>query len=234
VIEGYSGCSIEIQSPLLIKSNLSYPAERLYQQGLKQFRAGSYPGIVIPKVHNLLWEQNHCEIIMDYYPAMDSISFLETATIPDIDRWLSIILGFIQENIKNSTIGPANHRLFETSIDIELGQNHGDLTLSNILWYQQKVVLIDFLDGFESPLIDIAKLRQDTKYRWSFFLSGRINKRLEIVLDYLDNEILAFGQQYETYRKYGTMLERLCLQRILPYSKEPAHRAYIENCLCQP
>ncbi|ECP8884459.1 hypothetical protein FU552_08840, partial [Campylobacter jejuni] len=49
-----------------------------------------------------------------------------------------------------------------------IGYCHGDLTFSNILFQNQHIILIDFLDNFiETPLQDIVKLRQDTRHKWS-------------------------------------------------------------------
>jgi thiamine kinase-like enzyme len=45
---------------------------------------------------------------------------------------------------------------------------HGDLTISNMIIKNNTLYLIDFLDSFiDSPIIDIAKLKQDLFYNWS-------------------------------------------------------------------
>lgn len=50
------------------------------------------------------------------------------------------------------------------------GWCHGDFTLSNLLIdrVNKKVAWLDFLDGWDhSPYIDIAKIAQETRYKWS-------------------------------------------------------------------
>ena len=54
-------------------------------------------------------------------------------------------------------------------ITVSVGFCHGDLTFSNLLVNakSRRIALFDFLDSFvESPLQDLAKLRQDTAYFW--------------------------------------------------------------------
>ena len=40
---------------------------------------------------------------------------------------------------------------------------HGDLTLSNLIFKNNEIYCIDFLDSFiDSPIIDLVKLKQDS------------------------------------------------------------------------
>ncbi|WP_104718784.1 phosphotransferase [Helicobacter trogontum] len=108
-------------------------------------------------------------------------------------------------------------------IILPIGRCHGDLTFSNILFTNDKIILIDFLDNFiETPLQDIVKLRQDTRYKWSLMLYRRDYDKTKItmILDYLDEIIDTYFAQYEFYRKYYTIFQKINLFRILPYVKE--------------
>ena len=61
----------------------------------------------------------------------------------------------------------------DEEINIPVGQCHGDLTFSNILFNGNNYYLIDFLDSFlESPLLDLVKIRQDSNYGWSQLMYG--------------------------------------------------------------
>ena len=116
--------------------------------------------------------------------------------------------------------------------DIPCGFCHGDLTLSNVI-YRPGVglVLIDFLETFiESPLQDIAKLKQDLMYGWSFrfcsesvkikskIFCGYINKRLEeLIDDKYKNEIMVFSL--------------MSLLRIFPYVKDQETIKWLEQSL---
>jgi hypothetical protein len=236
MIEGLSGCKIEVNPPYLIKTNGNFPADRLAKQGNKQKEFRISRDIIVPKVHEILNDGINASIKMDYYPAMDSVTFLETATIPEIKDWIGIILNWISTNITDhSGLGTIHDlRLPVTLADVPVGPTHGDLTLSNILYYQKKIVFIDLLDSIDTPLIDFAKLRQDTKYRWSFFLSGRMNNRLDSVLKFIDAEVEYEANLYPAYKTYGSILEKYCLKRILPYCQKSEQTKFIEDALCQP
>ena len=78
-------------------------------------------------------------------------------------------------------------------IILPIGICHGDLTLSNILCGQNQLIFIDWLDSFiDTPLIDIAKLRQDTRFYWSLLLYTQpYNKcRIISILEHLDQQIV--------------------------------------------
>lgn len=118
------------------------------------------------------------------------------------------------------------------SIQIPLGKCHGDLTFSNILFTDRKIILIDFLDNFiETPLQDIVKLRQDTKHLWSLKLYKREydKTKIKIILNHLDNIIDKHFSKYEFYRKYYSIFQKINLLRILPYVKDESIFQYVVN-----
>jgi len=50
---------------------------------------------------------------------------------------------------------------------IPKGYCHGDLTFSNILFVDDNLCFLDFLDSYiESPIMDVIKLKQDLYYGW--------------------------------------------------------------------
>jgi hypothetical protein len=110
------------------------------------------------------------------------------------------------------------------SSEIVLGDCHGDLTFSNILFNENgDLYIFDFLDSFiESPIIDIVKLRQDTKFYWSVEIDNQLdnNKRTKVlqVLNFIDNiidsEIINTNKGYRDWYNY---LELFNLVRIMPY-----------------
>lgn len=113
-------------------------------------------------------------------------------------------------------------------IELPIGLCHGDLTFSNIL-FSDNIYLIDFLDSFiETPLQDIVKLRQDTKYGWSLLMTEHNynTAHIKTVLEYIDNEL---EKRYNSvYSKYYDMLQCINILRILPYVKE--HAVYERVC----
>ncbi len=119
-------------------------------------------------------------------------------------------------------------------IEIPIGQCHGDLTFSNILFNGNNYYLIDFLDSFiESPLIDLVKIRQDSKYKWSQLMyNGKLDVvRLSIISQKIDKEIDKYYTTYDWYEKYYTSFQLMNFLRILQYAKENKVIAYLKNVL---
>lgn len=127
----------------------------------------------------------------------------------------------------NSSI-PDNH--------IYVGNCHGDFTLSNMLFtLTGKIITFDLLDSFiESPIIDLVKLRQDTKYHWSLFVENTHffnTVKIKQVLAYMDKHIVQAFENDEhiaTWEKYLTVFN---FARILPYAKDERDIQYLSTHL---
>ena len=123
------------------------------------------------------------------------------------------------------------------NIIVPIGYCHGDLTLSNILIDKNSndVYLIDFLDSFiETPLFDIIKIRQDTKYFWTLkILNINIDKnKNKIILNYLDMKLDIYFKKYDFYNsKIYNYFETINLLRILQYCKSKEVKDFLLNCL---
>lgn len=122
-----------------------------------------------------------------------------------------------------------------SEIVLPIGYCHGDLALANIIESNDQLYLIDFLDSFiETPLQDIAKLRQDSKHKWliNLFDSKNIeisNKsQLIINLNYFDSLIDSYFQKYEWYTYYK-LFQIVNLSRILPYTSNDNTIVFIET-----
>jgi serine/threonine protein kinase len=106
--------------------------------------------------------------------------------------------------------------------DIPVGFCHGDLTLSNILIKRRskKICLIDFLDTFlESPIQDMVKIRQDTKYMWSLNLYPiPIDlTKVSIIFNYIDKKIDNHFRKYDFYKYFYQSFQIMNLLRLLQY-----------------
>lgn len=122
------------------------------------------------------------------------------------------------------------------NIQIPIGFCHGDLTLSNMLFDEinNELYLIDFLDSFiESPIIDIVKLRQDTKFFWTIQMCNMNidNTKIKIIMNYLDSKIDKFYSQYSFYKLSYKYFEIMNLLRVLQYCKSVDIKNYLINCL---
>jgi len=121
------------------------------------------------------------------------------------------------------------------SLLIPVGLCHGDLTFSNVLFNGNNYYLIDFLDSFvESPLQDIVKIRQDTRYYWSQLMYTKQYDavRLRIVCDKIDREIDSyFHGKYQWYADNYKTMQLMNILRILPYTHEERVVTYLKNIL---
>lgn len=153
----------------------------------------------------------------------DKIKSLETAVNNNAEINVVLrekLLSYLQKNIPSQTIG--------------IGQCHGDLTLSNMLFFNNgHIVTFDLLDSFiESPVIDFVKLRQDTRYSWSIFIEDiETNTRLKQVLRYMDNALVEYAQSKSDLMNWEHYLTVFNFARILPYAKDLRDLHFIENKL---
>jgi serine/threonine protein kinase len=161
-------------------------------------------------------------------------SYINRCTTKIIDK--SILLKKIQDtnyNIINKSVCNSNEvkKYFDflkdnlDEIRLPVGICHGDLTFSNILidTNNMNLYLIDFLDNFiESPLFDIIKIRQDTKYFWSLKLCDfQYDKnKVKLTLNFIDNKIHEYFNKYSWYNKHYKYFQILNLLRILQYCKD--------------
>jgi aminoglycoside/choline kinase family phosphotransferase len=104
------------------------------------------------------------------------------------------------------------------------GLCHGDFTLSNMLIeHPSKIHLIDMLDNFiETPLQDMAKLRQDTAFYWSllFYQGSHRTAHISNLLASIDQIVVLFCERYDFYREYYLAFQLLNHLRLLPYAKQ--------------
>ena len=144
----------------------------------------------------------------------------------------------VQKNIDISYLDDVFYSLGET-INIPAGYCHGDLTFSNLLFDGDDIVLLDFLDTYlDSPIQDIVKIRQDTKYYWSIRMLNCKFDRLKMIqcLNYIDEKIDYEFSKKKYYVKYYKIFQILNLLRIVPYCKEQTNVNYLINevdKLCQ-
>ncbi len=119
-------------------------------------------------------------------------------------------------------------------LEMPIGICHGDLTFSNILFTSNKIYFIDYLDSFiETPIQDIVKLRQDTKYFWSTMMYKKKYDivRLNMIFKYIDDKINDHFSNNEYYYRNYDRLQLMNILRILPYVKEEKIRDFVLNIL---
>lgn len=202
---GLSGCKLEIINQSTIRkwsSSIDYNF-RLHNQAIKQDIKGirSYNTFSIPKIQNINtsnlyyfdMDYIHCKSFNEYFYELSPygitkfIQFIDEyfSTISTIGKYSSdevkiIILNklssFVNSNYKNFLIFLKEKIKYIQFPSIYKESCHGDLTMSNILFTDEKYYLIDFLDSYlECSIIDLVKLKQDLYYHWLLKTNNIIN-----------------------------------------------------------
>tara|TARA_R110000751_G_scaffold160513_2_gene266154 strand:+ start:641 stop:1441 length:801 start_codon:yes stop_codon:yes gene_type:complete len=254
-IKGFSGCKVELLNGKVLKTS-SGPLynDRLKRQKEKQEKFQSElhflrsPVVYSSKINSFL---------MEYIAGKDFISFLTENSKTDIEKFAEQISSYVFENLSKCVMKAVHKSIIQKKlkdvqkkrsllclpqfleltpeyIEIPVGISHGDLTLSNIIFKDKKLILIDFLDGFiETPLMDMAKIRQDTCYKWSLGLHKKnfdLNKA-NIALDYLDKLLHNNFLMSDSYKNFYLHFQFINFARILPYAKEINTINYIRGIL---
>lgn len=253
MIKGHSKYILEFryESNFFVKKSSVSSDIRLYNQAMKQKNFDRSELYEIPQVYTIVHNKEVTYFTMKYINAKNFIEYFNTSSLYCIDNlihnFISIIEGFINKST-DIDVGSEIHEKYlntrenikKLGIDLDfqkidkyfqrgkkfilpIGICHGDLTFSNILFDEDKLYLIDFLDSFiESPLLDIVKIRQDTKFNWSTSLYEKYfdKVKIEIILSYIDDRIEKHFLKYDFYREYYKTFEILNLLRVLQYATD--------------
>lgn len=250
LVKGNSGFGVELVDELTVRKSITGAgAPRLKKQIEKQidfhgrFHSGS---IRVPRIIQTAAIDDSYHADMEFIAAKDFVQFLSEADRQGLDDFLVVIGEFIDTNLASSqraeVSGLIQTKLAELKtkgvpesfiaaaqslcchpVWVPAGRCHGDLTLSNMLFKNGQLYLIDFLDCFvESPLQDIVKLRQDTFFGWSLVLyQAEFNwPRVQIALRYLDQKIATRFNCHDWYQQHYGLFQLVNLMRVLPYCAE--------------
>lgn len=236
-VNGVSGCYIYIDKYKVFKRavNGKYHPARLKAQAKKQQQCYELltgnPYLAVPLVYKTINEEDGLTIVMERVHGLDFIELINEVPLYKVIDIFKYLLDFISNNIYyyfddicieyylDTIFKKLSHdrnlgKKPSTKIYVPSGFCHGDLTFSNII-FGKKTYLLDFLDidnNISSPVFDLVKLRQDTRYKWitQIYQVPFDKIKVNIVLDKLDKLLLdRFGEQ--------PVLEWFSLARILPY-----------------
>lgn len=243
---GRSGCSFYLDnSNIILKKESSDPTynERLYSQYVKQCEFKSNNGFYTPQPFDFDKSKELYAFDMEYIHGKTFETFCINSTASDIRTFSKNLNSLISDNLKNSILTEIDFNKLKVKLQIlykvldptsrpyidyllnnkltklPIGKNHGDLTMSNII-FADKYYLIDFLDNpYESPLNDLVKVKQDTEHGFYLSLLGKYSTKVKICLNYLDNELNnKFPDIIHT--KEFIWLSIFNLLRVLPYMKD--------------
>lgn len=261
VLAGNSGCHLEIETRdgqlLVVKTapTKEYSA-RLKKQYAKQ-KDFKHHVFKAPRVIDTHEDQHgNFGFSMEYIGGRTLAEHLQDAPIASIPSLVRAFLELIpathsfdeaahlhfRKKIKDlrekfdSTNNQAAHSLLDLLDKHEWGRCssgdcHGDLTLENIIYKNNELYLIDFLDSFyDSWMMDIAKLIFDIDTLWSYRhlkeIDQNLRVRLSLFKDTLLQEIARLPDGQRIIRSIYHMA-LLHLVRVLPYVKEKKIEDYL-------
>lgn len=134
------------------------------------------------------------------------------------------IKGSAKEALKRQQLERIRAELQHAPVNLPLAPIHGDLTLANMMISADgsKIGIFDFLDSYlDSPLLDIAKLRQDTQFHWSELMTSEPidHARYLMVMEYIDRQLDQYFHRYDWYTKHYGLIQAINIARIFPYEK---------------
>lgn len=237
---GHSGCDVQ----LLTENNLVFVRKtssglrynkRLEKQCQKQ-RLFKSEFVSAPRVIDSGYKCGLFYFDMEFINGQSFNKLVKNSDFKSILYYFELILNFISENLKESSLVSFRKEIEQKLKSIRVGYNipkititekasilntgysHGDLTFENILVKDGKVFLIDFLDSYiDSPIIDLSKLKQDLILDWSNRFEYRDNLSLiknQWLNKYLDDFVDRVGLSSEAVE----LQRKITFLRILPYT----------------
>jgi thiamine kinase-like enzyme len=257
-IPGLSGCRIELVSPSIIRkvsANKEYNARLLLQIKKQQtFKELNFNKILTPTILSYNTEDLFY-FDMQYIPAANFNSFFKFCSPKKINFFIECLEEYLDrvfldtklyvktELIEQKLISLydlSNHKNFISklmylvntqNLRIPLSYCHGDLTLSNILFSENNVYFIDFLDSYiDSAYIDLAKLKQDLVHRWNLGINHIQDPRIRINYNYIWRHIEVRYSEFLSNPIFD-IIESVNLLRIESYVKHTEKEVILNSIL---
>lgn len=255
---GLSGCKIEfINSNTLKKYSSSKEYNyRLLQQIDKQvlFSNLILKNIDTPKVLNIKKDELF-SFEMEYISAFSFNEYFSSSCINDINFVVETLFGYFDFLILNNKSHSIENKIIKKITLLEDKTNyqkylnflkeyvkekkiyvpktfcHGDLTFSNILFHENRLFFLDFLDSYvDSFLCDIVKLKQDLYYMWNIKVQNIKSLRIKQIYRYIWDKL------YKKYYEYIEsdsfyILDAINFLRIEPYLTNQSQRVILDNII---
>ncbi len=230
-LKGHSGALVSLyrekQEYYVVKENYAKAME-----SVRLLRALPFPTPIV-------YEVSESRIVMQHINGLDMKSYLEAADNNKIDKLVHFLSEYISYCIKNSTTydydEEVRHKkeslkkyinLDNLSFDTILNKSiiHGDLTLENILYYNNQFYFIDANPTeLDSVLFDVNKLRQDLDSLW-FVRNEKNQLHFKIVCSKIKSKL--------EERFPGIFNDKIfifMLSRILPYTKDIKTKSFLKK-----
>lgn len=173
--------------------------------------------------HVYEWRDN-C-FVQEYIPGIPVRKLLYSADRKQLDLIVNTLKSYIRHCLDNSVMYDYSAEIAAKELSTGYGARitdphfpkyniHGDLTIDNLLFYQDQIYFIDFnWTDLDSVYFDVNKLRQDLDGLW-FARHNEPNLTLQMNVSYIRRHLdCAFPQMFRDD------LYRFQLSRILPYIK---------------
>jgi len=257
ILKGLSGCTLAIDGDKITKSaNTAYSA-RLRKQYEKQvyFRTLELPTLTTPRAYEPKYEGDF-SFTMDYIKGKNCLEYFEIIPVDKVLKLAATFDEYFDQMIKLSkefsqsvltdiiyeklTTMKSKHKevidglmqeLAAKDLEVPMSFCHGDMTLSNMIFYKDKIYLIDFLDSYlNSFVMDLVKLKQDLFYDWTARIHKKNTLRFALVSRLLWQHL---AKRYKKYidTKTFKILNTINFLRIEPYAKNPIEKKVLEDIL---
>lgn len=249
---GHSGCYLHLtdDNRVVKTSNTLAYNKRLELQAKKQSEFRNKL-IKTPEILSQEYVAGFYSFTMNYIPGRTLAAKLTSEPIFDTIRYLDKLISFIQSNLDNQEgleekkvilekfkSIQTNHELPKyiskwiisviDTIKIPKGYCHGDLTLENIIVFNDDIYLIDFLDSYiMTPFQDVSKLFQEVYGLWSFRNNLQLNYLTVVRLNHIKKRIISQLNLSRNDLITVDLLTVMNFVRIIPYTKDEILKAKI-------
>ena len=246
---GLSGCSLELINDRVLRkySPTTDYNSRLLSQADKQVVFGNriYKNIDAPKVYDI--QKNYFD--MEYIAGKNFDEFFSTASVNDVEFVVSTLFDYFDtlistarnidvtkqilnkiDSLKEKSSYPKYIEFLRKYVEdkriiVPHTFCHGDLTFANIIFHENRLFFIDFLDCYvDTFLSDLVKLKQDLHHLWAVRNQNVYTVRIHQIYEYVWDKL---ELRYESYMNDGFhILDVLNSLRIEPYLTSELSKSY--------
>ena len=249
---GLSGCSLELINDRVLRkySPTTDYNLRLLSQADKQVVFGNriYKNIDAPKVYDI--QKNYFD--MEYIAGKNFDEFFSIASVNDVEFVVSTLFDYFDALIFTARNIDATKQILEKLDNLKEKSSypkyieflrkyvedrrmivphtfcHGDLTFANIIFHQNRLFFIDFLDCYvDTFLSDLVKLKQDLHHLWAVKNQDVYTVRIHQIYEYIWDKLEV---RYTDYLTDGFhILDVINALRIEPYLTSDSQRVILEG-----
>jgi len=249
---GLSGCGLELINDRVLRkySPTTDYNSRLLSQADKQVVFGNriYKNIDAPKVYDI--QKNYFD--MEYVAGKSFDEFFSIASVNDIEFVVSTLFDYFDTLISTARNIDATKQILDKLDSLKEKSSypkyieflrkyvedkriivphtfcHGDLTFANIIFHQNRLFFIDFLDCYvDTFLSDLVKLKQDLYHLWAVRNQDAYTARIHQIYEYIWDKLEIRYADYMT--KSFHILDVINALRIEPYLTSDSQRVILEG-----